>query len=114
MTLTIPWYIFASIALVFSIFYGWKACDIFDVWTQDKKLAWKIHQFWLNLAGSIVGWAALWAATGGTLLTVHPTLSITDAVLLLIAFVGITGYLPYAVVGLLQGLVALAKKVAGL
>ena len=51
---------FALVGLGFSLFYGLKAFDIFEVDRANKPRAWKFHQFWLNFVGSAAGWVILW------------------------------------------------------
>lgn len=111
-------YIFLAVGLLASLLYGWKACDAFDVSAKDKPWAWRVHQFWFNFAGSLFGWAAAWfvARKGWQCLAVScpAQLDWSDAGLIAIAFVGITGHLPYATAGVLQAIKELALKVAGL
>jgi hypothetical protein len=54
-----------------------------------------IHQFFLNLSGSVVGWGALYY-----ILYIRPTgpLTLIDLVLGLIAYVGILAYLPHLII----------------
>lgn len=44
--------IFWLVALIASLFYGWKAHDVFSVKTSAMRWAWHVHQFWFNLSGS--------------------------------------------------------------
>jgi hypothetical protein len=107
------------VALVASALYGWKAVEIFtDVPNHKGKppSAWWWHQRWLNFAGSVVGWVALWVV-GKKLLPCFLTEcaaepSIWLALSTFIAFVGVTGYLPFTVVGLVSGASVLASKAA--
>jgi hypothetical protein len=82
---------------------------------------WKIHQFWFNFAGSALGWLALYAlkqnlasCLPGNCLS---QLTFLDVVIFVIAFVGITGHLPFTTVSLLKYLMDLlttaAKKAMG-
>lgn len=109
---------FWAIGLLFSLFYGWKACDAFGVPTTDKPWAWRLHQFWFNFLGSLLGWAAAWFLARRTwhcLAVACPAqIDWSDATLIAVAFVGVTGHLPYAIAGVLQGIKDLALKVAGL
>jgi hypothetical protein len=111
-------YTFLTVGLLASLFYGWKACDVFDVSAKAKGWAWRVHQFWFNLAGSLLGWAAAWFVARKTwqclAVTCPAQLDWSDAALIAVAFVGVTGHLPYATAGVLQGIKELALKVAGL
>jgi hypothetical protein len=55
----------------------------------------RLFQFWLNFAGAAAGWIIVYAYV--TRPTLHP-LGFADLVLMLGAFVGVTGFLPGAVV----------------
>ncbi len=113
------------IAVAASALYGWKAVEIFtDVPSQRSRppAAWWWHQRWLNFLGSLVGWVALWILGRKLVPCVagrcNPGLEGSYALLGFLAFVGVTGYLPYGVVGILTGASTLAAKatevVAGL
>ena len=107
--------IFWIVALVFSVFYAWWAFDVFGVSKEGKPWAWKAHTIWFNLAGSLVGWLALRvlirrysAYILGGPGTVDPNWS--DLFVGFIAFVGITGYLPYTVSGIISSVYLIASK----
>jgi len=110
--------VFGLLALAASVFYGATACSIFDVSTSGKRWPWKLHQFWLNFAGSAVGWIALWSLIPRVLGCLSQSCSVdvswSDVAVFFVAFVGITGYLPAAVVGLALSVKEIASKVAGL
>ena len=111
------------IGLLFSGFYGWKAVQIFDTTKTKEELKklsweWKIHQSWLNFSGSLVGWIVLLS-----LLVRHwqclldactVPFGIWDFVACVVAFVGVTGYLPMSIVGFISGLGLLGSKVGEL
>jgi len=59
-TLAWPNVAFWILAFSASLFYGWKATDIFNVFPFKPSWAWTLHQRWLNFSGSFVGWIALW------------------------------------------------------
>jgi sorbitol-specific phosphotransferase system component IIBC len=67
------------------------------------------HQYWLNAMGCFVGCVAvrfIWSR--------RASLQAVDfAILGFIAFLGLTGFLPMAAVGLARGLQALAEKLLG-
>ena len=106
---------FWSAACVVSGFLGWFCFEIHEMDRSCCKGARKVQQIWLNFLGGVVGWAALW-------LLLHqwwglrriPASSVqmtaSDFGLALVAFVGISGYLPYAVIGAIQSSVALIRS----
>ena len=108
---------FAVVALAMSVLYAANAFDIFGVETDKQAPAWKSHQYWFNFAGSIFGWAALWVLVpnGWIAVSTEHSWSVTgwDLVLVGIAFVGITGHLPFAVMGVLNRLQELAIRALG-
>ncbi len=107
-------------AIIWSIGYGLFAIRIFfkkdqvDA-TKSAHPSWKIHQFWLNFLGSIVGWIItyfllsrieyLWESDYSY------TISFADVFSFLLAFIGITGFLPMTVVGLVNAVSSLAEKI---
>jgi hypothetical protein len=105
------WFVFWAIALVASFFYGWKCFEALEVGVDWKKKtwAWRLHQRWFNFSGSLVGWGALWIVFRKVCVYPSPVRWF-DVVLMAVAFVGITGHLPFATMGLLQGIKDLALK----
>lgn len=110
-----PSVVFALMALGFSLFYGLKATTIFP--REDHKGAALWHQRWFNFAGSVTGWLALYVMAAKVhrcfLANCPAEFGLGDAVACFIAFVGITGHLPYTAMGLIEGVRELAKKVTG-
>jgi len=99
------------IAVLGSLFYGFSAISIFVPKQEDhpKSWPWKIHQFWFNFVGALAGWLAL------ALLMLKfgnydsfprslENLTFLDLVIFFLAFIGITGHLPYTIAGLLNSL----------
>jgi len=89
-------------ALGFGLFFGWRAVFIFvhpDIY-RIKKCDWWLYQFWFNFVGAFIGWVVvyyLWK-------TDISKFGIEHFVALIIAFLGITGNLPYAaLVGRIRG-----------
>lgn len=109
---------FWLLAITASVFYGLKACVIFEVPTCGKTWPWKLHQFWLNFAGSAVGWIALWSLVprviGCFAHGCSAELTWSDVGVFFLAFVGVTGHLPVAVVGIAFSVKEIASKVAAL
>jgi hypothetical protein len=116
MTLNICPVVFACVTLAFSLFYGFKASDIFDVDHAGRPWAWKFQQFWLNFVGPTAGWVILWIVVQRLRSVIHSpeqSLNFSDFVLLLIALIGVTGFLPLSVVSFIQGIRDIAGRVMG-
>ena len=109
---------FWLLALVASVFYGLSACAIFEISTSGKPWPWRLHQFWLNFIGSAVGWIALWSLVprviGCLAQGCSADLTWSDIGVFFLAFVGVTGHLPVALVGLAFSVKEIASKIAGL
>jgi len=95
--------IVAVMGLCFSLFYAWKATDIFVdtshpfIKTKSELWCWWAHQRWLNFMGSGVGWAAVYYFIFFRLLPVSLfTFKIEDTILILVALLGVAGFLPNA------------------
>ena len=87
-------------ATLASLFYGVFAVDALEVSEEDKKkiagnapLRW--HQRWLNFLGSFVGWSLAYVVFRH----VCPAYDFrpADFPLAFLAFIGMTGHLPYVV-----------------
>ncbi len=113
-------YTFIFISLISSLVYGLKAFDIFGprLTEENKWTAWHLHQIWFNFTGSLLGWIALWFVIRKTWncieLSCPAQLDWSDATIIAIAFVGITGYLPFTLFSLLQSIKELASRALGL
>lgn len=83
---------FLWLGVVFAVLYGWRCFSIFDVDLEEKKLDWKIHQIIFNALGAFIGWFALYFLWN----TDISHFNAGHFVALIIAFLGISGYLPYA------------------
>jgi len=102
-------YSFWTVAVIVSALYG-KFCWTINELDWDEKLeerdttrwdkgtnAWKLHQIWLNFLGSFAGWWACWCF----LLSYEShrrwqtSFTFVDLLLAVIAFIGMTGYLPH-------------------
>jgi hypothetical protein len=130
---------FSAVAIVASAIHGYFAVEIFTPNVAPhyirkapaaspptpsalvvKPLSWHVHQFFLNFCGSLVGWIALWFVGQKLLCAFHGdpsdiTWDITwpNAGISLVAFFGVTGYLPAATVGLIKGLARFIAEKAG-
>ncbi len=109
---------FLVFSLLVSMFHGVVATNVFGVETTGKSKAWKLHQFWLNFLGSVVGFIALWflfqAVLGCAINSCSIQFGWPDVGLFLLAFLGVTGYVPFTVIGLASGINELAAKTIGL
>ncbi len=110
---------FIVIAFSASVILAWKALEIFvpkEVWS-NKSRAWRFHQFWFNFVGSVSGWVALWFVVRSVWMCLSqrclPEPGIWDATIAAVALVGITGYLPYTMMGVLERLQGLANRALG-
>jgi len=111
---------FWVVGFAFSLFLGAKAPEIF-VSSKDregKPWAWHVHQFLLNFAGSVSGWVALWFIVRNVafVIAAHTATApqLSDAALFFLAFLGITGYLPFAVLTSVNAIRELIAKIPGL
>ena len=109
--------VFWVFAVVCSLFYGFKAPAIFSVPSSDWTWPQKVHQFWFNFIGAMVGWTATYfllferlQVFGGQVVTEPRTLIAMDCVIGLVAIVGITGHLPMTLAGVVQGFSALGLE----
>ena len=111
---------FIIIALLLSLFHGIMATKIFvpELARKDKHWSWWVHQFWLNFCGSIAGFAALWFIIR-KIVAILPTPASaapqwSDAALFFLAFLGVTGYLPFAIMTGVEAIKDLMSKIPGL
>jgi hypothetical protein len=106
---------FWSFAGVVTAFLGWFCFEIHDLNRAEYRGSKLAQQVWLNVVGALAGWVALWflvlrwwGVRGLSAASVQLTAS--DFVLALTAFIGVTGYLPYLVVGFVYSSVALLRS----
>lgn len=118
--MTVSLGVFVLVGTAFGAFSAWKAFDGFNVRTDHKPRAWWIHQIWFNFLGAWVGWGCAWLLAARLAPCVLDFecracqgLSWSDAVLGLVAFLGMTGHVPLAAFGWLKGLERLALKASG-
>lgn len=91
--------IYALLAILGTVFYGFGCFAIFG--DAAVPPAHRIHQHWFNIVGAVVGWLAGWPPFNEWfVLGLTPTFA--TIVLLVIAFIGVTGHLPLAFMTILQ------------
>jgi len=88
--------IYLIISFVFSFFFTYFAPVIHGLqpW-KNYKWPIRLSQWLLNFVGSCIGWIALAYFIFWRITPSFTTLEIGDFIVLIIAFYGITGYLPY-------------------
>jgi hypothetical protein len=91
---------FWIVAIGFSLWYGKYATEALEVSEDDKdkiakNAALRWHQRWLNFLGSFVGWSLGYMALQH--LSPGYKLGTSDAILMFVAFIGMTGHLPFVV-----------------
>ena len=110
--------IFASIAVLFSLFYGLSVHEIFRVTKLGVPISFRFHQFWLNFVGSLFGWGALWFVAKEVMSAIVSEsiafVSLKFCTLAFIAFIGITGFLPFTVNLLITRMHEVAEKLLGI
>jgi hypothetical protein len=107
------------VAVGFSIFYGWKALEILtNTEPNSFKGARLFHQRWLNFLGSAAGWVCLWFVVVKLWLHIsdgdRQEFSWSYAALALIGFVGVSGYLPFTVVTIVNSIGTLVGSIPAL
>jgi hypothetical protein len=92
--------VFFIVAVSFSCWYGKNAIEALEVSEKDKDRiakspALRKHQWWLNFLGSFVGWCLAYIV----LQHVYPGYRFepVDGILAFLAFIGMTGHLPFVV-----------------
>lgn len=95
-------------------YYGYFACEIHEVDPKGKSKHWKVHQFWFNFVGAAVGWVAMWTVLGSLFVCANgnctDSISVSSALLFILAFLGVTGHLPMSLYGLIGGLKEFVSK----
>jgi hypothetical protein len=113
----LPW-VFWILAIVGSGLYAAFGVAIFARPGDSPPRPWLWHQRWLYFLGSIVGWLAAWLVflrhCGWPVHTCGGEPGWWDVIGGLTAFIGMTGYLPTTVLGLVTGARALGTKAADL
>jgi len=92
---------FWFIAVVSSLWYRRHAIDALNVGLEDRNriaesAVCQQHERWFNFLGSLVGWWALWIVLYELYVRRLPIQAV-DLGLIVIAFIGMSGYLPYMI-----------------
>jgi hypothetical protein len=109
---------FWSVAFIVSGFLGWFCFEIHNLSRTSYKWPAFIQQVWLNFVGAFVGWIAGWllvrqwwgVRTLPSATPVSAGMTVSDLGLALTAFIGITGYLPFTVIGAINTSVAVIMR----
>ncbi len=111
---------FVVIAFILSLFLGLNCLEIFDVDVKDQKSfpkSRRVQQIWFNFTGSLFGWGALWCLLqrasvilGQCSPSKTGQATWSDFALAFVAFVGVSGYLPYTAMGIVEALKLLVNK----
>jgi len=115
------WFVasFGVLALVVSGLLGVFCLEVHNMPDRERySPSRRYHQWWFNFVGSLFGWAALWCLVRRVwgvwfFSSSSGQATVSDFALGFVAFVGVSGYLPYATMGAvnaLQTLVAEALK----
>lgn len=109
--------IYWFIAVCLSAWIGWYALTIFQVKSPNTPHLWQ--QRLLNFVGSLIGWVVLWALGirfWDSLVTPNgystATVGWWDVLGGFVAFIGVTGYLPYTVIGLIHAVFEQGRTLA--
>jgi hypothetical protein len=100
------WFVesFAVSAVLVSILHGCFCFEVHGLKRSDFSWPSLIQQGWFNFVGSLFGWAALWCLVRRAwsvwgVSSSSGQATISDFGLGFVAFVGISGYLPYTTMG---------------
>lgn len=108
--------IYFCVALVVSFFYGGFAKRIF--WSKEQRIqvtqefGWfgSLHQFWLNFICSVVGWFLFYQFIVAIRDIGIKGLTFVHIVLLVFGMIGIVGWLPLTLLGVVKSFHKLAQK----
>lgn len=92
---------FWLVASACSFWYSRHAIEALDVGYMDRfriegSIVCQMHERWFNFLGSLMGWWAFWLLLYGQFVRRVP-FQATDLGLIIIAFIGMSGYLPYII-----------------
>jgi hypothetical protein len=104
------------VAVCVSALLGWNALAIFKVEKTSEPMLWQ--QRFTNFVGALIGWLVLWPLAVRYLGCVSskgcPELLVGwwDVLGCFVAFIGITGYLPYTVIGAINAIFGALRSLA--
>ena len=108
--------IFWVMAIIHSAFYTFWAFKIHLVSFPKDNYPRIIHQRWFNFLGSITGWLILWVLLPTLMQSftnqLTESISVKEIILLLIALISLSGYLPLALFGIARSANELANKIS--
>jgi hypothetical protein len=109
-----PW-VYLAIAVAGSLMCGFGAFKIHGEFPQKAKGWPRWHQYWFNGAGAAVGWLAGWVVLVRWLscsrFVCHDEPTGWTILLVILAFVGVSGYLPLLAMQTIVVLRALLAKI---
>ena len=118
MVVVLAFYILVAVAS--TIFHGFWCLDIWPIYGEKGPTTpQRIHSIWFNSLGSAAGWLLgyweIWhrflpASAGAAAVQ---ALGLIDFALLILALLGMAGYLPNTLAGVSRAVWELGKKVAG-
>lgn len=101
-------FIYLSIAVIMSLFYGFFAGRIFIINWNEFKFLQRVYQFIFNLFGGVFGFMALYYEINKMYIELNKSdftkMNIGDPFILVIAMLGTMGLLPRAMAGLAEKL----------
>lgn len=122
MSVDLPSKLIIIFGVIFSLFYGFNAVEIFQRSNPNKKypnscLSWWIHQRWINFIGSVIGWICVFilysSLTPFDLQDVARHIVAGHILLFTIGVLGIMGFLPLTFWGLANSMLFIAEKITG-
>lgn len=110
--------VFWAVAFSFSLFYGLKATKIFGVSTESMPSSGILHQAWFNFLGSMLGWILAWTFVPDIYDSIkydsHFEIGLGRILIFILAFIGITGHMPYAIMLVINNLKLSFEKLSSL
>jgi hypothetical protein len=98
--------VFWVVAFLASLFYGTRATKIFNVNIDKMPFSWKFHQFWFNFLGSLAGWILAYSFVPDIYDSIVNNskfeLSLARILIFILAFIGMSGHLPYAMMTIIN------------
>ncbi len=107
-------YIIFGVGFLLSVYLGWKAREIFseipkEDWIKRPK-SWRLHQFWFNFIGSFVGWLILLGLFIYFRGSGMKEIGFYHFIFLFIGVMGVVGWLPMGLMGLVARLVEFGRE----